>query len=259
MTCFEPFERVHNKKGVMVMAVAKKTTVKKPRAKKAVKQTFIAIVIDRSSSMSSIQAAAVSAVNEQIETIKANAKLTGKTYLSLVQFNQEVETLFDKKAIKDVKALVASDYQPFGSTAMLDAVDIAIKGLQEDVEETDDTGYLVVVISDGYENASKTHPSTLAAKISALQATGKWTFTYMLSNVDLATVTAGLHIPMGNVSSFVSNTVGMAGASFAMSGSYTAYSSMRSAGVKSTANFYNQNNPSSPTIDVNALDLNKTK
>lgn len=247
---------------------SKKVVAKKSAVKKSKKQTFVALVIDRSGSMELVGTAAVSAINEQIGIIKKNVKLTGETFVSFIQFHNDIEVKFDKMPAKDLQPITAADFRPEGTTAMYDALGVAIENLKNGVVETDDTAYLIVLVSDGQENASKIESQkTIAKKTAALQKTGKWTFTAMLSNVDVTAVANSLHIPVGNTTSFVSTIAGLNTASSRMSGSYQAYSVSRGAGSLSSHAFYSDNTAipigSEPVvIDVtqsNPISLKKVK
>jgi hypothetical protein len=62
---------------------------------------------------------------------------------------------------------------------------------------------LVNIISDGIENNSKQYTyGDVAEKISHLQSTGRWTFTYSGANQNLAIVTSKMNIPKGNTQSW---------------------------------------------------------
>jgi Mg-chelatase subunit ChlD len=204
------------------------------------KTTRVVLVVDRSGSMSSVRQAAFDGVNEQIATIKRNAKLTGKTYTTYIQFDDVVEIVFENKEATELVPITFDQYVPRGSTALRDATFTAIKSLQHvGAKDGEDTGYLVVVISDGGENASKDITAdALKTEITTLEATGKWTFTYMLSNVDAQTVGQSLGVSAYNVASFTSNAAGTQQAFSQMSSSYHSYATLRSSGVKGSTTFY---------------------
>lgn len=231
----------------MAKKTTEATTPKRGRGRpkgsknKPKKITRVALVIDRSGSMQSVQQAAFNGINEQIATIKKNAKLTGKTFVTYIQFDDVVETVFENKAVKELTPITSDQYAPRGTTALRDATFAAIKSLQAaSGKDGDDTGYLVIVISDGWENASKDiTPEQLKDEITKLEATGKWTFTYMLSNVDVNVVSNSLGVSLQNCATYDSSLVGTAQAFSQMSGSYANYATMRSAHLTATKNFYN--------------------
>lgn len=222
------------------------------------KITYIALVVDRSGSMKSVERAALDGINEQINVMRQNAKLGGKTFVTYIQFDDVIETVFANRPASELNDLTEDDYVPRGWTAMLDATDEAITRLKAAPIITEDTAFLVVLITDGAENASKrVSRYQLAQKIKELQATGKWTFTYMLGgNLDLSVAT-DLGVYVGNVSTFDSHTLTGTSKGFGVAAaSIGNYVTARSAGLQSVNNFYT---PSNPDADNNLKNfLNKT-
>lgn len=214
------------------MAKTKKTK------KAAEKRTYIAIVIDRSGSMDSVRSQAWQGLNEQIRTIKANAEKGGKTFVTMLQFDTEFDVLRNNIPAIEVSELGFEEYLPRGGTALYDAVGRTI-GLLEGHGETADTGYLVIVVSDGEENSSREWTSAdLKKKIQGLEESGKWTFTYMLANTDMYAVQKNLGISVNNAMSYASTKVGTAGAFTTSNASLGTYMVGRSRGLTSTPDFY---------------------
>lgn len=225
--------------------------IEKKKKHKAKKKTLVALVVDRSGSMSSIRQAAFDGINEQLQTLRKNAKKGGETLVTYIQFDDESETVFAGRPAADLTDITFNQYSPRGSTALRDAVWTAIHKLQDSVEETDDTGYLVIVISDGYENASKEcSASKLREKMDELRATGKWTFSYMLSNQDIDQFVRETGVDRGNVSSFVSTTAGTSTAFDTMTNSVASYLTIRGSGHTGTRNFYQDTATIDPTWQV---------
>lgn len=209
------------------------------------KATFIGLVIDRSGSMGSIREQAIAAINEQLRTIRDGSKDIGEVYITLVQFDDQIQIDFANKDVKSIlnEEYTINNYIPRGSTALRDAMYHTIVQLEEasNKADTDDVACLVVVISDGEENASKEISApALASKIKELQDGGKWTFSYMLSNVDLSMIEQTFHAYAGNVSSFTSNAVGTLAASNNLRCASINYLTGRgdSVGSYSSAGFY---------------------
>lgn len=146
-------------------------------------KTHIAIILDRSGSMAGTAVQTVVGYNEHIEQIKEDSK-TQEILVSLVTFNGNVyEHFWDENADKLTRA-AAEDYVAQGSTALYDAMGYVIDKYQKTtVEDADtaDTAYLLIVITDGEENASKQYKSSIELKnrIESLQKDKNWTFTYM--------------------------------------------------------------------------------
>jgi Mg-chelatase subunit ChlD len=217
------------------MATKKKASKK---AKKSSKKTYIAMVIDRSGSMSSIHKQTVDGINEQFGALRRDGDKGGDTEVTLIQFDDKIDTVFDGLTPGELVDWNMADFQPRGWTAMYDGIWSAINTLKAK-EETDDTGFLVCVISDGEENRStEITQQLLSDEIKRLQDTGKWTFTYMLANVDIHKVSVALNVPISNIATYTSNAVGSSAAYTVSAGSSVGYLNSRGAGATSTSTFF---------------------
>lgn len=218
---------------------AKKKTSKKSNNKK-VGKTFIALIVDKSGSMSSIRAEAIEHFNEQIEKIKEESKDIN-TYVTLVLFNHDVETKFFNQSVDRLEPLTMRTYTPDGMTAMYDAVGKTIDRMQNEIPElkNKDNAALVVVLSDGCENSSKNYTQAdIAERVQKFQDTKRWTFAYLGANQDLSVVTDKLNIPRGNVSAFVATKSGMARATGMSVNSTRSYLQSRRIGSTQTQSYY---------------------
>ena len=221
----------------MAKILKKKTTKKSKKVVNA--QTYIALVIDRSGSMGGLEKSVVDGINEQIKVIRKNANKGGDTFLSYIQFDDIIETVYDKVPAKKLEELTRAQYTPRGSTSLRDAILSAIQNLKETVKETDNTAYLVIVVTDGYENSSKLiSTEALAQQIKTLEATGKWTFTYMLSNIDWTQLQGTFINNAGNAGTFTSTPVGVSRGASSISSGVANYMSARQVGVTNMAEFY---------------------
>lgn len=230
------------------MTTPKKTTRK--RTKKSEKKTYVAIVIDRSGSMSSIHKETVDGINQQLKVLRDQGELAGKTEVSLIQFDDVTEPIFLDKKPSELKEWAYNEFNPRGSTAMYDGIWNAINHLKTK-EVTDDTGFLVCVISDGGENASKeVTQKILADEITKLQNSGKWTFTYMMANQDAVMVANTFSAPIANVATYSANSTGTAAAHYVNSSNTLSYLGTRSIGGTSVNAFYS-------STDKNLLDNSK--
>lgn len=206
-------------------------------------KNYVAIILDKSGSMESIQKEALQAFNEQIKILK---KSTGEmeTYVSCITFGTEVdEPLIWCGNVKKAKKIKDSDYKPEGLTALYDAVGTTITKLKN-IKDYDDenTSFLIIIITDGFENASKEYNSESISKlITELQETNRWTFTYLGSNQDLAKVKDILKIPEGNMMSFVSTHDGTSWAVNSATVSTAYYMSSRTGGNTSVTDYYSNN------------------
>lgn len=181
---------------------AKKTT---PKAKKAEKTRLIAI-LDRSGSMSSVVNDAISGYNS---FIKEQKKLKDEATLSGMLFDDKFEPLNDGKVlnIKDVPELTTATFVPRGSTALFDAIGKTVNAYKSD-SENDADKVLVIIITDGHENASRKYSQKDIADLIKFQKKQNWQFLFLCSTEDAVTVGKSLGVSGGNTMKFTNTGAG---------------------------------------------------
>lgn len=122
--------------------------------------TEIVFILDRSGSMSGLEADTIGGFNSMIEKQK-NAE--GEALISTVLFDNTSEVIHDRVSVQSIKPMTRDDYTVRGCTALLDAIGGAIHHIgnvhkyarAEDVPEHT----LFVITTDGMENASHRYSS----------------------------------------------------------------------------------------------------
>lgn len=172
------------------------------------KTTLYSFIIDRSGSMTGMEQMAVNGFNEHLKTIK-NLKLEfpQQDFLcSLTTFNHEVNQVVSSKPIDQIVPIELGQYTPEGTTALLDAIGGNIHEVKEKYQiqfENDEMSVVYVIITDGYENASRFYSyHDIARKISELEETKKWTFTFLGADFDAFQTSKMLNIKKENVMNF---------------------------------------------------------
>lgn len=184
--------------------------------------THYLLVLDRSGSMQSCWDSTISGLNEQLNTIRhLEEKYPEQRYfVSLVVFDTEIETILEDKPISEVEDFDGTEFPPRMATALHDAMGIGISNLRATLKKKDKKSdsistALVVVMTDGWENASKEHNAKSIKKmIEELEETGAWTFSYMGANQDAVLAAQAYGIGAGNSVTYSST---MKGASIANS------------------------------------------
>lgn len=180
--------------------------------------TDITIVLDRSGSMSDVAGDTRGGFDS---FVKDQQKGAGQAVLTLVQFDHEYEFVHRAKPIKDVPAL---DFRPRGQTALLDAIGKAITETGERLEkmaEAERPGKVVfVIITDGYENASKEFqkPKILEMITHQREKYG-WQFSFLGANQDAIQVGGGMGIPIHSSLTYANSHIGTQSAFRAVSDS----------------------------------------
>lgn len=173
------------------------------------------IVLDRSGSMTGIATATISGVNEWLgDQRRAEAQADADAMeCTITQFASRVVRIDGPMPVTQIQDLTPISYAPSGNTALYDAIMASIRAL----ETVDADAYLVLIVTDGEENASLEFKlDAVRAKITALEATGRWTFTYLGANADAWSVAGALGMQAGNAANYAS-TPTSAGAMYAAS------------------------------------------
>ena len=117
-----------------------------------VQKVHISIVLDRSGSMEAARGDAVNAVNGYLRQIRADTTMDAR--LSLVLFDsQSIDTIRDRLRVDVCPELTIEEYEPRGSTPLLDAVGYSV-GILDCLSDKDERR-IVAILTDGLENASR--------------------------------------------------------------------------------------------------------
>jgi hypothetical protein len=219
---------------------------KKGSAKSAPPVSYIAMVIDRSGSMSRIKKDVVKVFNEQLKTIKENAKTGLPTFISLYTFETKVDkpVYTNKPAAKvePMKALVTA-----GATALLDAVGTAITDLgKANGAKNPETSFLVITLTDGYENSSTKYKKSLPSLIKKVQATGRWSLAFLSPKSGIKALKS-LGIPEGNLQDWSTTTKGAREMGERVRRGLDTFFNARRAGKTSVSSFF--------TTDLSAVSI----
>lgn len=148
--------------------------------------TEIVFILDRSGSMESLTEETIGGFNSLIEKQKSEE---GDAMVTAVLFDDMYEILYDHIPINQVKRLTRREYYARGCTALLDAAGRTIinvgKRLAETKEEERPGKIVVVITTDGYENASREYTKPqIRAMIEHQRDVYKWQFMFLGANID---------------------------------------------------------------------------
>ena len=182
----------NEEKGRMEEEMKKKEKDAKVSDKPEVKSIDLIVILDKSGSMYSMTDDTIGGFNSLLEEQR---KKDIPVKVSVGMFNQILEAKLDRVDLKDVKDLTREDYIAQGTTALLDAVGntlSAIKGREE--VNVPENKVLVVIITDGKENASKEWKKPDVKKlIEELQEKG-YEFVFLGADIDAVSVAGGIGI-----------------------------------------------------------------
>lgn len=149
------------------------------------------VILDASGSMQSIYSQALTGVNETLATIRLAQEEHPELeqYVSLASFSAGeyfLNRIYSALPIAEARDITRKDYPLLGCTALYDAMGTCINELQQKV--THDDRVLVTIITDGYENASRTwNGKQIKSLVEELRQMG-WTFTYIGADQDVERV-----------------------------------------------------------------------
>lgn len=170
------------------------------------RKTIYHLIVDKSGSMMDCVDNTINGFNEQVNRIKDKAKefTEEDITMGLTTFNENVKHLYFQQNPKEMVLLSYENYRPSGGTALLDAVGESITAIERQVNTSlIPTTVIVVILTDGYENASKKYNLVnIRNMISKLEETGKWTFSFIGATLDAVDVAASLSIKSQNSFSF---------------------------------------------------------
>lgn len=213
----------------------------------------VLFLLDSSGSMNSIRRNAVDAFNRVLGAIgegsRAAKQPTTIGFYTFGETRDPVSRKFFDAPVEAVKPLGYSDYQPQGNTPMFDCVAQAIEDALA-LKVDDDTSFVLNVITDGEENASKTSAATIKKLISRVQATDKWTVTFLVPPGSRSTLCQRFGIPEGNVEEWTADTAGTTRAAESISTGYANYFTARAAGKRSVKGFFTTDLSKLKTSDV---------
>ena len=227
----------------------------KQKQKQEYKQ-YIGISRDHSMSMSLLVGSAMKDYNRNIEGIKTGAKDHEiDTIVSVIECG--VNLPFDYSARSYGKRAVGNkfvvqnssvnslkqleSYAAHGNaTPLYDSIGELISQLEKNPDaKNEDVSFLVLVITDGQENASRTwDPSTLRSKIQELQATDRWTFALRVPRGAKASLVRDLGVHPDNVYEWEVSTLGLERSTAQTVGATQSYYQARAEGVRSSTRFY---------------------
>ena len=160
----------------------------------------ICFVLDESGSMYN----SVDDVTEGFQKLidEQRKEKNGECIISLYRFSDTVKKDYIGKPVDEVPRLT---YSPWGCTAMNDGVGTAIDEIGKWLSDMDESERpsknMIVIMTDGQENASKEYNfDTVKAKIKHQEEKYSWTFVYMGTNLQDLRDANRLGIKMRSVS-----------------------------------------------------------
>ncbi|MFM7234366.1 MAG: vWA domain-containing protein [Flavobacteriales bacterium] len=165
-------------------------------------KTYYQFILDNSSSMASCWLQTLSAYNEHLDEIKQIVKKypEQEIHVSLCTFNNTVLHPRIDQPIHEFNYLRSRDIDPQGMTALLDAIGTSVDRIRETHGaeiDANKASVVCIILTDGEENASRYYGfPQIARLIDDLEATEKWSFTFIGADIDAWRIGRMLNIKM---------------------------------------------------------------
>ena len=172
--------------------------------------TELVFILDRSGSMSGLEADTIGGFNAMIDKQRREP---GEALVSTVLFDHQTQVVHDRVPLARVPQLTNREYFVRGSTALLDAVGGAIHHIatihkyarEEDIPERT----LFVITTDGMENASHLYTyDGVKRMIEHEKAKYGWEFLFLGANIDAVTTAGRFGIDADRAANFHSDSEG---------------------------------------------------
>ena len=166
-------------------------------------RTIYHIIVDKSGSMSSCIRDTINGFNDQLKRIQGMEKEfpDQEILIGLSLFNDEVSHIKIVQPLSTVSALNELNYIPSGCTALLDAIGktaVLLEECEGNLSSIPIT-FVVVILTDGHENSSVSYNLKQVREIiQRLEATGKWTFSFIGATLDAVDVAEQMAIKAQN-------------------------------------------------------------
>lgn len=166
----------------------------------------VVVVLDRSGSMSTRVDDAIGGYNTFVKNLQ---DVPGDAFLTLAQFDDIYEIVYDHEELMKVTLLDKSVYVPRGSTALLDAVGRTIMSIRGKIAGYSDKPdkVIVCILTDGQENCSKEFNKEKVFELVEESQRDGWEFVFLGADKDSINDAHSYGIPSLNVFLYDSTSV----------------------------------------------------
>ena len=171
-------------------------------------KTIYHILVDKSGSISDCIDQTINGFNEQINKIKELELEFPEQLMTigLTTINSYIDHKYFMEPTSSAYMMNRENYIPDNQTAMLDAIGqtiLKLSGLQESSNAEMPTTVVMIILTDGYENASREYTlKNVKEMIEAREATGTWTFSYLGATLYVVEVAKSISIRRDNSIAF---------------------------------------------------------
>lgn len=154
--------------------------------------TELVFLMDKSGSMAGLEEDTIGGFNALLAKQK---KEQGEANVTTVLFNHHAELLHDRIPVQGVAPMSGREYEVSGTTALLDAIGMAIQKIGN-IQKRTSVEYqaskvLFVITTDGHENASREYNyDKIKSMIAHQKERFGWEFIFLGANIDAISTAA---------------------------------------------------------------------
>lgn len=172
--------------------------------------TEVVFILDRSGSMSGLEADTIGGFNSMISKQK---KEDGEAVISTVLFDDQQEVVYDRQPVKMVEPMTDRQYYVRGCTALLDAIGGAIHHIgnvhKYAREEDRPEKTMFIITTDGMENTSRFYTyDRVKYMVERQKEKYGWEFLFLGANIDAISVAARFGINADRAINYECDQVG---------------------------------------------------
>lgn len=168
--------------------------------------TELVFILDKSGSMSGLESDTIGGFNAMLNKQKG---VEGECFITTALFDNTYELLHDHLPIKAVNPLTEKEYCVGGSTALLDAIGRTVHTIENVQRHMKAEQILVVIITDGQENASREYSSDAIKEMIKAKQQDKWEFLFLGANIDAVETASHFGIQADRAQSFHADSEGI--------------------------------------------------
>lgn len=169
--------------------------------------THVLMVLDESGSMGHLADDVRGGFNTYLDGLAADTD--GKYRVTAAKFGNDYQLLCNAAKLKDTPRLTHGNYSPGGMTALLDAIGKLITDFEKVGAFTEQDRVLLVIQTDGNENASREYKlDDIRKMITDREKTGRWSAIFVGAGPDTWQQAAGLGIRDGSTVSMAATGEG---------------------------------------------------
>lgn len=196
----------------------------------------VVLVMDASSSMSHLTNQVVQVADQQAAYLAQRSKeLDQETRMTVYTFSDNTQCVYYDKDVLRLPSLKGK-YRASGMTALVDATLRAVEDLEKTATLYGDHAFLIYVLTDGQENASGSHPSTLSSKLSRLP--DNWTVAVMVPDQNGVFEAKKFGFAPNNIAIWDTSVKGIGEVSETIKRATDNYMVARASGLRSTQNIF---------------------